>query len=713
MPNLLDFSSDSDEPSPEETCAERHARGKRVNLCSDSDADHGASPPTVAHAMASSSAADAKHVSGASSSAAALQAFVAPPVAHDAGATLAKSAPRSTAFVGRGRWGAAADRAAAAARMRECKARLGARRAEEALQVLRRQVNDAISRIRPRGGNQHSRKVSFVDLLRIGYESGCRKVSDLAAQYKVATRTVKDMIVFLASWFLHLQLLVVGAIVMKARLCRPEFTMSRLSWDETGEKINLNLLGCSAVSTWHIMVARLRLVISWGQRPYMMNIVFPPLICPNTSAAAMYYQLFQHPLTSPLMHGLEMIHACSDLPVYLVETDGFAANEKLIAHLLNSASAQTLFCSWLCFLHQVQLIEASLTSCVGLCIVSRLYSLSLLLRSSGLFARMSMRVKDILRRGLCYKVIRESGPPPDEALAFSMEFSNYLCSNFQRIDRAASQPQRHHWLGDLDSDGESDDADVCADGAAPRQGQRRSSRAMFRQKVRDMMAVCNGVLWTDGMFVHYCGGAACCPNGPESTIERMDCAVRAVLFSSVPLTPAANKWTKLGPCCDAVFGGMLLGRVYLHALVSLQIAQPEQKQGDNNADEDYIRDVDFGAVQGKRYKVSVEFLSHKENNVGLAILSLLLEPLRFLTAWLMRRAKEVYNPCCQSLVFDMWVEGLSPIVFASQYLATLLDGQNPRLMLLWRPAGFSSFHDFCLQRPPPPPAYVACGAQSW
>ena len=92
----------------------------------------------------------------------------------------------------------------------------------------------------------------------------------------------------------------------------------------------------------------------------------------------------------------------------------------------------------------------------------------------------------------------------------------------------------------------------------------------FREKLRILPHVFNGELLLDGVYVHYCQGRDCCLNA-EHTVQRMMDSARQILFRTVPLTPAANKWTNLGPCCDSVLLPTLLHRLFYTAFVSLNV----------------------------------------------------------------------------------------------------------------------------------------------
>ena len=79
--------------------------------------------------------------------------------------------------------------------------------------------------------------------------------------------------------------------------------------------------------------------------------------------------------------------------IRLFESDVASANLRCVAHLQQEQGAEDLSCHWLCSLHQLQLVEVAVTASVRCNLVSRLYSLTLLLRNSGLFVRMVARLR--------------------------------------------------------------------------------------------------------------------------------------------------------------------------------------------------------------------------------------------------------------------------------------------------------------------------------
>jgi hypothetical protein len=107
-------------------------------------------------------------------------------------------------------------------------------------------------------------------------------------------------------------------------------------------------------------------------------------------------------------------------------------------------------------------------------------------------------------------------------------------------------------------------------------------------------------------------------------------------------------------------------------------------------------DLNFAALRGKRWQASVDLLGDAGRVRSLLFLILAVEPLRHLSAWWMRRAREVdRRPDCIPLL-DMLRPESSPLLVARQYISTLLAAGPgaDRLQLVWRYQGFASYGDW-------------------
>ena len=117
-------------------------------------------------------------------------------------------------------------------------------------------------------------------------------------------------------------------------------------FDWAGELLTLDLPGepnSVQQTTWHVMVARMRLVLAWAPKPGDLaprvldwTLVIPPIIVRSPASADIYYALFHSPHTRPLMLArFVMMQQASLAAVDLSETDDAGANSRLEAHLLS------------------------------------------------------------------------------------------------------------------------------------------------------------------------------------------------------------------------------------------------------------------------------------------------------------------------------------------------------------------------------------------
>ena len=161
----------------------------------------------------------------------------------------------------------------------------------------------------------------------------------------------------------------------------------------------------------------------------------------------------------------------------------------------------------------------------------------------------------------------------------------------------------------------------------------------------------------------------------------------AVWMAALPVTPGAGKWTLLGPCVDWHLVGFAANRCIQHlttvAFAALDLPLHAGKGVDGQLTWQELRRV--------RVTKSLKFVGEVDFEIRLCIYALVLEPVRYLTAWSLRKSKDFIDPCTHPPLLDVTFEEASPAIVASHYLASLVDGSSSRLVLLWRMArlGFS------------------------
>lgn len=277
--------------------------------------------------------------------------------------------------------------------------------------------------------------------------------------------------------------------------------------------------------------------------------------------------------------------------------------------------------------------------------------------------------------------------------AFGEEMLNYAMCNRKRFTNVQKRIQ-HHWLHGVGVESDSDIEQHGEGGQKVRRGYTQLKNAGER-----FLAVWNGPLWECPDCVHY--QPAGCTRSREEVAEEMARSAQDFLFHAAPTVPSANKWTKLGPCCDWL--AMALCAHGLLAGVFAQLKEPKAEvslqQDLRDLDQDLRKDVAFSAVAGSRFNASKDFLAKRETPFTMVILCVVLEPLRALSVAWMKAASDVEDPCRPPRLMDMVNPAHSAIRHAMQYLATLLSGNASRLIFLWRLAGCASLDAWYTQRP--------------
>ena len=128
----------------------------------------------------------------------------------------------------------------------------------------------------------------------------------------------------------------------------------------------------------------------------------------------------------------------------------------------------------------------------------------------------------------------------------------------------------------------------------------------------------------------------------------------------------------MGPVVDMMICSMGLHNCLAVAFKTLRV---KSQNVQSDLDPQLLMDLRFSAVAGKRYEAARKFLLDGRSRWHLVILALVLEPVRFVSSWLMRRAKET-DMASRVAALDLAWHPVSPTIAAAQYLATLLLGKH-------------------------------------
>ena len=130
---------------------------------------------------------------------------------------------------------------------------------------------------------------------------------------------------------------------MAAARDAPLFVMTRLAWDDTGEKVTAGMGDAGETSVRHVLVSRLRLFKGWqtpgGIRCFSYVFILSPMVVPGTAARQIWHALFYSQLTGSLVHVVHILRRRAQIVINLHETGGALSNERLYAHLLARSGA--------------------------------------------------------------------------------------------------------------------------------------------------------------------------------------------------------------------------------------------------------------------------------------------------------------------------------------------------------------------------------------
>ena len=130
------------------------------------------------------------------------------------------------------------EKALLCAVMREAKA--SKRRRQEADRA--KQFEDELDLVaRPKATS--TRKITFKVMAEMAFQAESMRVIDIARTFKVHSRSVKRIWAFVARLYLMTQLQILQAVAKRAEQEKPDFVVTRVAWDETGERLTLSLPG--------------------------------------------------------------------------------------------------------------------------------------------------------------------------------------------------------------------------------------------------------------------------------------------------------------------------------------------------------------------------------------------------------------------------------------------------------------------------------------
>lgn len=136
---------------------------------------------------------------------------------------------------------------------------------------------------------------NHIELINLAFgEHGEQSVSTAVAAAGLSSTCLRTARGAVAACYMHWQGKTLDNWVRIAQRCKPKVVVSRLAWDETGQRLCMEATGGGITSeqqsgTYQVMVCRLRILIAWpvevGGGVVDLECTLPPCIVPSPSAA--------------------------------------------------------------------------------------------------------------------------------------------------------------------------------------------------------------------------------------------------------------------------------------------------------------------------------------------------------------------------------------------------------------------------------------------
>lgn len=233
-----------------------------------------------------------------------------------------------------------------------------------------------------------------------------------------------------------------------------------------------------------------------------------------------------------------------------------------------------------CWLHQAHHVEFAVTGVVSagrelsndLKLLSRMYSLAILLGSGGLFTRMRLGLPEVLPRQL--EIHRGIGECDSRKYALELckyalcHYNEFATGRLSSANTRSKHSSRHIFA-------EQDDVDAHNLKSALRCLERingsddlpqHKGLKQFVLHLRDLLDLLPGPWWRPILGVRDYGGGG---QQDVAILAKLRSCLLGTVFRCRPQVPASNKWSKLGPCLDVLITGLLIGRLFLSCFEKL------------------------------------------------------------------------------------------------------------------------------------------------
>jgi len=516
--------------------------------------------------------------------------------------------------------------------------------------------------------------------------------NDVARQYKLGAKTITRVITVVAHCTMSCDISFMRGLAQYFDAHPPLIFVSSMASDATKQKlrfaVSAGLPASASRSSWGCLVSRHKFMWCFpgSETWFQIEFVRPNVPISGDSGEVLFDGLYGLPQVASFRALEDAGARRGDVAILHFDIDGHPANMRTVAGRRATLPAGLLVSARHCGNHATNLVEGYIITAAehgGERVLPWLYSATLFLGMGGNYIRLVQSVASLVQKYLPAPAAGDILPPD----LTTTEIMDYSITNY----KAYSDAMAH--------DTWSSDEELDEDEGEPRRGKPGLPRhRAFERAWADFTSFFNAKFWVDkegseGLVGHTCSSAECC-GGYNLTIARARAAkvIARLLYRVMPTTPTKGKWTKLGGCLDWFLLSMgtmnILRLTFPLAYGRVDLAATSSAMDLISDDHVYVSDINWHSVQGKRRRSFEAGLNRPPTLVSVIVLSIVLEPLRWLTRWFMRRTSVVRRLRAQQLrrpapICDLVWLPASPAVRVLQYYSHLLSGQASRLVLVW------------------------------
>ena len=395
--------------------------------------------------------------------------------------------------------------------------------------------------------------------------------------------------------------------------CKKIFATS-LAFDETTETLCLplhnHLFRAIQQSAWHVCVSQQEFLWSIEEltgkfKTAHWDALRPSVPLLGTDAETVFDGLFNLPSVAPFVKCAAASATAATISMVHFDRDGASSNDRVVAAMVK-AHPTGLVSHATCGNHNNSLAEGSVVASVGAEILPKLYSLSCLLRMGGHFVRLLHTTVDLIEKHMPRPRRQAAAPPGSQA--YIEELLSYALDNYKRFH---------------------DDNDELYDRGLGRPWRRGEVR--HREYAKACADFGSFFSWVSGQLVHVCPGEECCSSLGRYK-QRAQTVIISLVYRCLPSVPTKSKWTKTGPCLDfhMLSQGFDLLQKQLPMAFDPKGVTVTVHKGYQDPEE-----IGWHRMVGIRSQKARELVADPLTFYKVTILSIVLEPLRFLTRWFM------------------------------------------------------------------------------